>query len=104
MKKNAEGKENSQARQNNGSVIKNPPTMQEMQQEPQVRYLSREDTLGKEMATHSSSLAWKSPQAVHGVAEESDTTWRLNNSKPLNKLENFSSSSKTLDDILSHIL
>ena len=28
-------------------------------QETQVRFLGREDTLEKEMATHSSTLAWK---------------------------------------------
>ena len=30
-------------------------------QETQVRYLDREDTLEKEMATHSSILAWRIP-------------------------------------------
>ena len=46
-----------------------------------VRSLGREDPLEKEMATHSSTLAWKIPwteepgrlPAVYGVAE-SDTT------------------------------
>ena len=37
--------------------VKNPPAMQEMQ----VRSLSQEDLLEKEMATHSSILAWESP-------------------------------------------
>ena len=32
-------------------------------QEMQVRYLGREDPLEKEMATHSSSLAWEIPWA-----------------------------------------
>ena len=41
-------------------AVKNPPAMQEMQ-ETQVRSLGREDTLEKEMATHSSILAWRSP-------------------------------------------
>ena len=40
-----------------GSVVKNLPTTQEMQ----VQSLGREDTLEKEMATHSSLLAWKIP-------------------------------------------
>ena len=40
-----------------GSVIKNPPAMQQTQ----VRSLSGEDSLEKEMVTHSSILAWKIP-------------------------------------------
>ena len=40
-----------------GSVEKNPPAMQEMQ----VWSLGQEDPLEKEMATHSSILAWKNP-------------------------------------------
>ena len=36
-------------------LVKNLPTMQETQ----VRFLSQEDPLGKEMATHSSILAWE---------------------------------------------
>ena len=38
-------------------TVKNPPTMQETQ----VQSLSREGLLEKEMATHSSILAWKIP-------------------------------------------
>ena len=60
--------------------------MHETQQEPQIRFPGREDPLEKEMATHSSILAWKIPWTAHGLAEESDTTWRLNNSKPLNEV------------------
>ena len=44
-------------------------------QEMQVRYLNREDTLQKEMGTHSSILGWEIPQIEepcglqdHGVA------------------------------------
>ena len=37
--------------------MKNPPAMQEMQ----VPSLGREDALEKEMATHSSILAWEIP-------------------------------------------
>ena len=37
-----------------GSVVKNPPAMQETG----VRSLGREDPLEREMATHSSILAW----------------------------------------------
>ena len=40
-----------------GSVIESPPAMQEMQ----VQSLGREDALEKEMATHSSILAWRIP-------------------------------------------
>ena len=45
-----------------GSMVKNPPAMQEMQ-ETWVQSLGREDSLEKEMATHSGSsiLAWKIP-------------------------------------------
>ena len=44
-----------------GSVVKNLPAMQEMQ-ETQVQFLGQEDPLEKEMAIHSSILAWKIPQ------------------------------------------
>ena len=39
-------------------MVKQPPAMQETQ----VQSLGREDALEKEMATHSSILAWKIPQ------------------------------------------
>ena len=52
------------------SVVKNSPIMQEMQ----VQSLGWEDPLEKEMATHSSILAWEIPwtekpggATVHGV-------------------------------------
>ena len=55
-------------------------------QEKQVHPLGWEDPLGKEMATHSSILAWDNPMVrgawratVHGVVKESDMTQRLNN-------------------------
>ena len=41
-----------------GSVVKNPPAMQELQ-EVWVQSLGQEDPLEKEMATHSSILARK---------------------------------------------
>ena len=41
--------------------------------ETHVRSLGQEDPLEKEMATHSSTLAWKMEPTVHG-ATESDTT------------------------------
>ena len=40
-----------------GSMVKNLPIKQEMQ----VQSLGQEYTLGKEMATHSSILAWEIP-------------------------------------------
>ena len=43
-----------------GSVVKNPPAKQKMQ-ETQIRSLCQEDSLKKEMATHSSILAWEIP-------------------------------------------
>ena len=41
-----------------GSVVKNPPTMQETQ----VLSLGEEDPLGEGMAIHSSTLAWRIPR------------------------------------------
>ena len=41
-------------------MVKNPPAKQEMQ-EMRVQSLDREDPLEKEMATHSSMLAWEIP-------------------------------------------
>ena len=38
-------------------MVKNPPVMQETR----VQSLGREDSLEKEMATHSSVLAWRIP-------------------------------------------
>ena len=46
--------------QSSGAMVKNPPAMQETQ-ETQVQTLDGEDPLEKEMATHSSILAWKIP-------------------------------------------
>ena len=43
-----------------GSVVKNPPAMQEMQ-EMQVQSLAWEEPLEEEMATHSGILAWRIP-------------------------------------------
>ena len=56
-------------------------------QEMQVRFLGREDPLEKEMATHSSILAWRLPWTEEPgglqsmVSQESDTTERLNHHK-----------------------
>ena len=60
--------------------VKNLPAMQETQ----VRFLGQEDPLEKEMAIHSSILAWKPPSTEEpgGLqsmgSQESDTTQRLN--------------------------
>ena len=45
-------------------MVKNPPAMQESSaiQETQFQSLGWEDPLEKEMATHSSILAWKIPR------------------------------------------
>ena len=43
-----------------GSVVKNPPAMQELQ-EANVGSLGRADPLEEGMATHSSILAWRIP-------------------------------------------
>ena len=60
-----------------GSVVKNPPA----KQDTQVQSLGLENPLEKEMATHSSILAWEIPldrgawrAIVHGVANELNTT------------------------------
>ena len=59
-------------------ILKNPPVMQETK----VQWLSQADSLEKEMATHSSFLAWRIPWTeepgrltVHGVAESDMTDW-----------------------------
>ena len=60
-----------------GSVVKNLPAKQEML----VRSLGWEDLLEKEVAAHSSILAWEIPQTeepgratVYGATGESDLT------------------------------
>ena len=57
-------------------LVKNPPASQETR----VRYLGQEDPLEKEMANHSSTLAWKIPWAEEAgglrsmESQESDPT------------------------------
>ena len=57
-------------------TVKRPPAMQETQ----VQFLGQEDPLEKEMATHSSILAWRIPgqSSLMGYSswgrKESDTT------------------------------
>ena len=63
-----------------GTMVKNLPAMEEMRVHP----LDREDPLEKEMATHSSILAWKTSMdrgarwaTVHGVSKSQTTTWSI---------------------------
>ena len=52
-------------------MVKNPPAMQETW----LRSLGWEDPLEKEMATHSSILAWRIPWTVWSIgSQELDTT------------------------------
>ena len=60
--------------------VKNPPALQETQ----VQSLRWDDPLGKEMATHSSILAWEIPwipeesgRLLYTGSQESDTTKQL---------------------------
>ena len=50
-----------------GSAVKNLPVMQEMQVQP----LGLEDPLEEEMATHSSILAWRTPQTEEPGGQQS---------------------------------
>ena len=60
-------------------------------QEARVPFLGREDPLKKEMAACYNILAWEIPWTeepgglyiVHAMAEESDTTLRLNNNQAI---------------------
>ena len=60
-------------------MVKNPPTVREMW----VQYLGEEDPLAKEMATHSSILAWENhgQRSLMGYSpwghKELDTTYQL---------------------------
>ena len=51
---------NLELRLSSGSAVKNSPAMQELQ-EPQLQSLGQEDPLEKDMANHSSTLAWRIP-------------------------------------------
>ena len=71
-----------------GSMVKNPPSVQEMQ-ETQVWSLGWEYPLEKEMATHFSILAWKiliSRSLAHCKpwgCKKSDTTYQLSHHQAL---------------------
>ena len=68
-------------------IVKNLPAMWETQVQP----LGQEDPLEKEMATHSSILAWRipgteEPGGLHSIGSESDTTeWHLFNNSNNNE-------------------
>ena len=60
-------------------TVKNPPAMQETW----VRFLSQKDPMEKEMATHSSILAWRipwteEPGGLRSTESQSLTRLRLN--------------------------
>ena len=62
-----------------GSVVKNPPTMQESQ----VQSLGQEDPWEKEIATHSSILAWgipgtEEPGELQLMKSKKSWTWLSN--------------------------
>ena len=57
-------------------MVKNPPAMQETQ-EMRVRSLYWEDPLEKEMATHSSTLAWKIPWTEELGGLQSSGSYRV---------------------------
>ena len=61
-----------------GSVVKNPPAVQETQA-GEMRFIPwvQRTPWRNEMATHFSSLAWEI--SIQRVAKESDTTEQLNN-------------------------
>ena len=66
-----------------GSVVKNPPTMQETQK-TRIWSLGWKDPLEKEMAAHSSILAWEipwteEPGGLHIVHEVAKSRTRLSN-------------------------
>ena len=67
-----------------GQTVKNPPAMQEMW----VQSLGGEDPSEKEMATHSSILAWEIPWAEEprGVLAESMGLQRFGHNCPINTL------------------
>ena len=75
-------------------MVKNPSAVQELQG-MQVQSLGQEDPLEREMATHSSILAWRNPWTKEpgGLqsmgSQESDTTEQLTLSLSLEKLAQF---------------
>ena len=60
-------------------MIKNLPALQEIQ-ETEIRSLGQEDPLEKDMATHSSILAWRIPWIVEPGVLQSMWSQRVGNS------------------------
>ena len=60
-----------------GLVLNNPPAMQEIQ----VQSLGQEDPLKKEMATHTSILAWEIPRT-----EKPSRLWSMGSQKSWTQL------------------
>ena len=87
-------------------TVKRLPTMRETW----VRSLGREDPLEKEMATHSSILAWRIPwtEELGGLQstgrKESDTTERLHFTSLLHATHSLKSGSKILKKKLNQKL
>ena len=73
-------------------MVKNLPAMQETW----FHSLGQEDALEKEMATHSSILAWENPMdrgawrgTVHGVTKDSDMTLQLKQQQIVNNFKSM---------------
>ena len=77
-----------------GSVIKDPPAMQETQ----VQSLVWEDPLEKEMATHSSILAWEIPWT-----EDSGGLQSMRSQKTLLGLSNYNNNKNVFLDLCHRI-
>ena len=65
-----------------GAVVRNPPANAE-RQKMQVRTPSQEDPLQEEMATHSSTLAWRipwteEPGGLHSMGVTESQAWLSN--------------------------
>ena len=68
--------------------VKNLPAMQETQ-ETRVQCLGQKDTLEKEMATHSSSLAWRIPQTEEPGRLQSMGLQRVGHDSATNTFNNI---------------
>ena len=75
-------------------MVKHLPTMQETQ----IQTLSREDLLEKEMATHSSILAWKIPWMV-----EPERLQSMGLQKSQTRLSNFTLINERALDYRGHL-
>ena len=84
-------------------MVKNPPATQETQE---MQVLSWEDPLEEEMATRSSTLARKIPSTEEPGVLQSTWSQRVKHDQACVHActRTFSSFSKAVDNILSHIL